>query len=200
MHLGKIVCVVGAPRTGKSFLVKKLAEHFGASAYYEGEDSDFPDRIKEDIAQNIRPLERALWFRNRLIEQYRQALDVKYAGGVAIVDTVYLIDLYVDVLTSDPFEREVLHQLAASDIKMFGFPDKIIHLTSSEEKIKELIKEGGREFDAGEGYYANYILPIQNGWSAYLSTLDQKLVLTVDRAQLDFNKPEDLESLTRQLS
>jgi deoxyadenosine/deoxycytidine kinase len=192
---GKIICVVGAPRTGKSTLVKKLAEHYGATALYEV-DGDFPDRIKEDVMKNIRPLERALWFRNRLVGQYMKALDIKSAGGMVVFDTAYFIDVYTDTLTSDVFEREVLHALALSDIKMFGFPDTVVHLTSNEEKIKEFIKLGGRELDAGVNYYAEYVAPIQDAWAAYLKeSVDPALVVTIDRAVLDFEKPEDFQKV-----
>ncbi len=180
-------------------MVRKLAEHYAGTAFYEGEESDFPDRIKEDIAQRMRPLERALWFRNRLVRDYQQALEVRRAGGIAVLDIAYFaVELYVDVLTEDAFEREVLHDLAQFDIKLFGMPDKIIHLTSSEEKIKEFIAVGGRAFDAGETYFKEHVLPIENAWRQYLEVhVDKSLVIEVNRANLDFDVQSDFEKILK---
>lgn len=90
MVKGKIICVVGAPRTGKSFLVNKLSEYIQAKAFYEGEENDFPLRLQEDIAKNIRPMERILWFRNKLVDQYTQALALKAQGETVVSDVSYL--------------------------------------------------------------------------------------------------------------
>jgi deoxyadenosine/deoxycytidine kinase len=199
---GRIIAVVGAPRTGKSYLVKKLAEHYRGSAFYEGEESDIPERIKEDIAQNIRPLERTLWFRNRLVDNYQKALDVRSAGGIAVLDSVYIaVDLYVSFITQDAFEQQILRDLAQSDIRAYGMPDKIIHLTSTEEKIKEFIQKGGRTFDAGESYFDEHVLPVEKAWREYLENhVDKNLVVEINRADLDFEKQEDFESLLSQIA
>ena len=199
---GRIIAVVGAPRTGKSYLVKKLADHYGAQALYEGEGDDFPERIKEDIAKNIRPLERVLWFRNKLTGQYREAIEIKKSGGTVITDLAYFaVDPYVDVLTEDSFEREILHTLARSDEETLGMPDKIIHLISNEQKIKEFIQLGGREFDTGENYYTEHVLPVEKVWREYLSTrVDKSIVVEVNRADLDFEKQSDFQDLLKRIA
>jgi deoxyadenosine/deoxycytidine kinase len=201
MKKGKIICVVGAPRTGKSFLVKKLAKHYKTKAFYEGEDADFPNRIKQDIAKNIRPLERILWFRNRLANNYRDALAIKNRGGIAISDITYFaLNFYIDILTRDPFEREILRALLRLDEKIFGLPDKIIHLVSNEQKIKEFIKIGGREFDAGENYFNEQVLPLQNAIRKYLRQLKKTgIVVEINRAKLDFENKTDFKKIIRQI-
>lgn len=194
---GKILCVVGAPRTGKSFLVRKLAEHYTATPFFEGEEVDFPERIREDIAKNIRPLERVLWFRNKLTSQYAQALEVRRLGGVAILDNAYFaVDPYIDVITQDPFEREILHSLARSDERALGFPDTIVHLVSSEKKIKEFITAGARAFDSSENYYTEHVLPVQKVWSERLSIMKGVPVIELHRADLDFENSVDLKKVT----
>jgi deoxyadenosine/deoxycytidine kinase len=201
MNTGKIICVVGAPRTGKSFLVSKLAEHYSAKAFFEGEDSDFPKRIKDDISENIRPLERIIWFRNRLVKNYMQSLAIKKEGGVVISDVPYFaVDLYVDVLTEDLFERDILHTISDLDMEMLGMPDKIVYLTSSEERTKEFIELGGREFDTGENYYQNQIVPLQKAWKDYLSTLEnQQDILSINRHEIDFNNEKDFQKLIQMI-
>ena len=201
MRKGKIICVVGAPRTGKSFLVKKLAEYYNAKAFYEGEDADFPDRIKEDIAKNKRPLERILWFRNRLANNYRDALEIKNRGGIVISDIAYFaLNFYIDILTKDPFERDVLRELLRFDEKIFGMPDKIIHLVSSEQKIKDFIKIGGREFDVGENYFNEQVLPLQNALREYLRRLEKTgIVVEINRADLDFENKNDFNKIIRRI-
>ncbi len=50
---GRIIAIVGAPRSGKSYLARRLATYFNAELFLEGEEGEFPSRIEEDIAKNI---------------------------------------------------------------------------------------------------------------------------------------------------
>lgn len=117
---GRIIAIVGAPRSGKSFLAKRLVEHYGGRAFFEGEEINFPARIKEDIAKNIRPLERVLWFRNKLVEKYRVALRHKQKGELVILDTFWIsYQLFIDALVKG-FERALLRSVRPSIEKVLG--------------------------------------------------------------------------------
>ncbi len=111
---GKIIAVVGSPRSGKSFLAKILADHYGADLFIE-DTNTFPARILEDLAKNIRPLERSLWFRNQLVHKYREAIKSKKNNRYAIFDNFWLSwQLYLDVLEIN-FEAELLRDIADFD-------------------------------------------------------------------------------------
>lgn len=197
MQPGTILCVVGAPRTGKSYLVKKLSEHYGAEAFYEWEGEAYPERLQEDIARNTRPVERALWFRNRLVGQYTQALRLRAEGTFVVADATYLaLEAYVDITTDDVFERELLHTLMEVDRALLSPPDVILHLVSSEEKTRAFIDQGGRAFDRGPTYYRDLIAPVEVAMRASLAPYAASGILVeVDRSTLDFAVPEDLQTV-----
>lgn len=54
MTPGKIIALVGAQRSGKTFLAKKLTEHFSANLFLEDNGDDFPEAIKEDIEKKYK--------------------------------------------------------------------------------------------------------------------------------------------------
>ncbi len=198
---GKIIAIVGAPRSGKSFLATKLAEHLGATLMLEEGDSDFPDRIKEDIERNIRPLERILWFRNRLVNHYLDAEELKNNGKIVVMDTFWLsVEPYNEIFTQG-FEFEVTQEMSRIDSRTLTLPDHIIFLKNDVNNTKDFIVKGGRKFDASENFVDNFIIPLQKTHEKVFSPENLKdRLMVLDRSKLDFNKDEDLEIVLRKLS
>lgn len=195
---GKIIAVVGGPRSGKSYLVDKLAKHYNGIAILEGEEQDFPERIREDIRQNIRPLERITWFRNKLVREYFKALDLKKKEGkLVVIDNFWIsYQLYIDALAKD-FEGEIIHEIASIDRQTLEWPDLTILLTLSEEGIRDFIKRGGREFDNSEEFITKQALPIHKLHTEFFSRdeVKNKKVLTIQRDNLDFSTESDFHAL-----
>jgi deoxyadenosine/deoxycytidine kinase len=200
MEQGKIIAVVGGPRSGKSFLVKKLAEHFGAVSLFEGEEGTFPPRILEDIEKNIRPLERILWFRNHFVGQYLKALEAKAQGKMVVLDVFWFsVTLHLDALLKG-FELDVAKTLAEQDARTLSWPDLIIFLKNSEEGIRTFIAAGGRSFDTSEEYLKEQALPVHRLHEQYYSNPPGGMnLLTVERDSLDFDKKEDFDALVQKI-
>lgn len=198
--IGKVIAIVGAPRSGKSYLAKKLAHAISAKLFSEGEAEDFPERIKEDIAQNIRPLERVLWFRNKFVKDYLEAIKLKENGEIVVTDVFWAsVFTYVPVLT-EGFERDLCEQLLNIDVQSLPLPDKIIFLRNSIESTKEFIKLGGRDFDSNDSFISEVVVHNQKAHDGLFTQerFGDKLVI-IDRENLDFSKDEDFESLLEKI-
>lgn len=198
---GKIIAIVGAPRSGKSYLAKKLANHFDCRLFLEGEDLDFPARIKEDIKNNVRPLERIIWFRNQQVKKFCLAVKHRNQGETVIVDTFWFsYQLYIDALTKG-FERKIARELADIDRKSMPWPDKIIFLDISEKNIRKFISLGGREFDNSENFIKQQVIPINRMHKELFSKKAfATRVIKIDRNNLDFNKSKDFNFLLKKIS
>lgn len=200
MKKGHIIAVVGAPRSGKSFLVRKLAEHLDAKMIFEGEEGDFPPRIEEDIRENVRPLERVLWFRTMLIEKYLQAVKLRDEGHTVILDVFWMTPhMFIDVLLTDTFERELMWEVAMIDRELLGWPDLTVFLKISEEGIRKFVKLGGRSFDQSEDVIVKQILPVKEMNDKFFAKEEGKHILAIDRDNLDFEKREDLEAVVAKI-
>lgn len=200
MSTGKIIAIVGGPRSGKSFLVDRLSKHYDGVAIMEGEEQDFPERIREDIQKNIRPLERITWFRNKLVREYFRAVEMKREGKTVVIDNFWLsYQLYIDALAKD-FEGDIIHDLAEIDRLTIEWPDIVIFLSLSEQGIRDFIKRGGREFDQSEDFIKNQALPIHKLHDVFFSREDIKgKVISVPRDGLDFADEKDFKTLLEKI-
>lgn len=201
MNKGKVIAVVGGPRSGKSFLVNLLAKHYGVTAILEGEEQDFPERIREDIQQNIRPLERIVWFRNKLVKEYFQALEMKKQEQIVVIDNFWIsYQLYIDALAKD-FEGQIVHDIALIDRQTLEWPDLIVLLSLSEDGIRDFVKRGGRKFDNNEDFIRNQALPIHKLHNDFFSREDIKgRVILLQRDDLDFSRESDFNDLLEKIN
>lgn len=198
---GKIIAIVGGPRSGKTFLVDRLAKHYKGISILEGEEKDFPESIREDIQKNIRPLERISWFRNKLIKEFLFALKMKQEGKIVIIDNFWIsYQLYIDAL-ADGFEGSIIHDMAVIDRNTLEWPDLVIVLSLSENGIRNFIKRGGREFDSGENFIQNQAIPIHKLHNDFFNK--EKIrdkVLFIPRDELDFAKDGDFKFLLEKIN
>jgi deoxyadenosine/deoxycytidine kinase len=196
---GKIIAIVGAPRSGKSFLARKLATHYNAQLFLEGEESELPLQIKEDIAKNIRPLQRILWFRAMYIKKYLKALKFRKEGYMVILDAFWITpQMFIDTLL-EGFERELMWDIAYQDQKLFGWPDLIIFLKISEKSMRKFITLGSRSFDQSEDFILKQALPVNKIHSEFFVKHHTANVATIERDALDFEKNEDFQLLANKI-
>jgi len=196
-NTGKIIAVVGAPRSGKSFLAELIAKHYEGELFLEGEEADFPKRIKEDIEKNIRPLERIMWFRNKLVNEYLSALKYKKDGKIVVLDAFWFsYQLFIDVLT-EGFENDIMHEVAQNDRKLLSYPDIIVFLSVNEETIRKFVTLGGRQFDKSDEYIINQALPVNKLHHEFFAKNKniQGKIITVQRDEMDFARKEDFDKL-----
>lgn len=201
MSIVPIIAVVGAPRTGKSYLAKKLAQHYGAELFLEDDGGGYPDRMQENLAKNIRPLERQLWFRTKCVEKYLKAKELQSIGKSSVLDIFWLsTHLYIDDLL-EGFERELMWDISGQDAKTLGYPDVIVYLRHSLDGIKEFVAQGGREFDISDKYYREVIEPAHRSHELFFGKpQDGMNVLSLDRTGIDFNNDEHLLELVSRIN
>ncbi len=193
---GKIIVITGGPRTGKSTLVKLLSEKFNGQAFLEGEEKDFPSRVIEDIKAGNRNLELILWFRNKGVQDYLKALEIKKRGEIAILDAFWATnDVYVDEWITDDFEKAILKDIAKIDYELLPWPDLILSLYSDKNKIREFAVAGGREFELNEEFLQRQV-DLNNTHEKYFRKLSKPNINFINRSRLNYFDSKQFNELT----
>jgi len=188
---GIIIAVSGGPGTGKSSLVRRLANHYKAEALFEGEEKDFPAAVREGIKTGQKQLATRMYFRNKTFGQYLEALDHRRAGRTVFLDNFWLVnEVCCREFLADPFEKELMSCATTPDRQIFPWPDLVISLKASPEKIKEFVLARGRTFEIDNDFLERYAA-IHDVHDAYLKSFQIENVLFIDRSALDFKKEED---------
>ena len=195
---GKIIAVVGAPASGKSFVVKKLKEYFNAEAFFEGEVETLPKRIIENLSQKTRNFETIMWFRNQRVRDFLEAEKLKKKGKNVILDTFWITNqLYINSMLQG-FEKELAEQVGGMDNEIMPRPDLIIFLQIDEKNIREFIKQRGREFDQNEEFIQR-ILSVNKEHEDFFKKNKFENVLFIRRDEMDFRREEDFQELIRRI-
>ncbi|MEK6891072.1 MAG: AAA family ATPase [Nanoarchaeota archaeon] len=189
---GKIIAVIGGPGTGKSFLVEKLAEKLNAVKIIE-DVNEIPSEIIEHFKNDTGAVEILLWFRNKCIKDMEKALELKNHGKTVVMDTYWISnELHITTMVSG-FIQKVLMEQAKIDREYLPKPDKVILLDASEEKIKQMTLERGRDFDINEEFLQRNI-SIRNAHRRHYNENKEEYIY-VNRDDLDFEKEEDLNEV-----
>lgn len=192
---GIIIAVSGGPGTGKSSLVKRLAERYQALAFFEGEEKDFPQSVKESIKTGDNQLSARMYFRNKTFSQYLEAMKLKTNGETIILDNFWLVnEVCSREFLTEPFERELMTSACELDRQIFPWPDLIISLKAGPEKIKEFVLARGRSFEMDSDFLERYEA-IHKTHDDYLKKFELNNVLYIDRSNRDFAIKEDFEWL-----
>jgi len=193
----KIISVIGAPRSGKSFLAKKLAGKLNYEIILEGENGEFPAFIKDDIKNKTNGIRRTLWFRNKQLTNFLNAVDLQKQGQGSILDTFWIdYQMYVDVLLAGE-DREIINDLISIDRRNNAWPDIIIYLKNTEEGTKKFIEiANDRDFDKDGGFYESQIAPLQKKYEEIINLAPPSVkLIIVERENLDFEREDDLEKV-----
>jgi deoxyadenosine/deoxycytidine kinase len=198
MH-GKIIAITGGPRTGKSTLTKLLSAKLNATAFLEGEEKDFPPRIWENIKTNHRLLELLIWFRNKCVKDYLEAMEIKKNGGIAILDSFWATnDVYVERWMSDQLEIDLMKAISKIDYAVLPWPDLVISLYSNKNKIKEFAIAGEREFELTEEFLKKQI-DLNNAHEDYFRKINKPNVKFIDRSNFDFFNQKTVDTLIKEI-
>ena len=189
----KIIAIVGAPGSGKSFLVQKLAEHYQAEAFLEGEESIFPEFILESLKKNEYDLKMIKWFRNQRIKEIKEAQKLVMQGKRLILDTFWLSnECYLKVMTDKKEQLEAV-ELCAQDRKNLPLPDLIIYLKASENVIRKFMEQRKRSFE--DENHVDQALEIEKEHEQVFTSKKFKNLIILPRDNLDFNRKEDLHQI-----
>lgn len=192
---GKIIAVIGAPRSGKSFLVQKLAQRLGYRPFME-EGVGLPKYLEKDIQNNTNGLRRIVWFRNAQVTHFLDAVDLTHQGENILLDTFWVDNqMYIDVLLEGN-DKKVAERLSQIDARLLPWPDVIVYLKNGKENTERFVSLGGRSYDAS--IYETTILPLQAKYERIFSLVPSttKLV-SLDRGDIDFEREADLENLVK---
>ena len=197
MDRGKIVAIVGGPRCGKSYLASKLAAHFGAPVLFEGEEKDFPREVIAAMRGNINPVERLLYFRNKLVSNQIQANKLTQSHRFVFLDSCWVNNIpFAGLCEQTPFEKNLLDELSAIDTAFLPWPDVLIYLKTDGRTSRDFLSRGGRSFEATEEFIVRQIENSKKIFDEYYARIEVPVPLyTVDRTGLDFDKPEDLRTV-----
>jgi|SRR3989344_2124838 len=186
----RIISIIGSPGVGKSFLVKKLAEKLNAVPILE-EGKEIPERIIDNFKNESRQMETIIFFRNRLLENIRDAIEIKSQGRVVVMDTWLITnELHIPTMISG-FEQEILLNHAKFDKDFMPLPDAMIFLDASEEIIRNLTIKRGRDYDTNEKFIQRN-LSIRKSHEDYYNKNKDSLIY-INRDKLDFENEEDLQ-------
>lgn len=199
--VGKVVGIMGHTRSGKSHLAKLLGSHYGAPVLYEDGGGEFPERIRTDIRDGSRPLERFLFFRNISISMQLEAAHLTKQHPVVFTDAVWASGTpYIEAYGADDFEKEQLRNLCALDLATLPWPDVVIVLREDEETAYELWKKSSKVFETSPDYFETKLLPVKRAFDTFLSVLKIPVPsIVIDRSGLDFDTPKDLGALTNRI-
>jgi deoxyadenosine/deoxycytidine kinase len=191
---GKIIAIIGAQRTGKSYLCQKLSEAMRARFFLEGDGGVIPDWLQNDIQQGTNTLRRVLWFRNILVHNFKKAQELTKQGETILLDVLYTdVEAHAHILLRD-HDLDVVMNTFQLDTAELGYPDRIIYLINNEERTKQFIREGGRAFDTSERYFTDYVVPVREAFENSVARFPPSVpVLRLDRSDLDFNLQSDLQ-------
>jgi deoxyadenosine/deoxycytidine kinase len=201
MSTGKIIVITGGPRSGKSTLVRLLAEKYQGIAYSEQEK--FPERISQSIQAGGNSMELRVWFRNHYISQYIEAMEQKKAGKYCFLDGFWLTSQpYIEAWMKDEFEQEISREMLNLDKKILPWPDKILVLQNSKEGIRKFSQAGGRGFEDSE-FFLGKQLEVHECHDVFFEKLSKihDNISFLNRGELDFkNNPENLKGVEKILN
>jgi len=194
MKPGFIVAICGGPGTGKSSLVRKLVAHYDAMPVFEGEEKDFPERIKNNLKNNENQFESRLYFRNLLVRMHLEALQHKAAGKLVIMDTFWLTNLvYVEEWLEDGLGKDLMREVYELDHNFLPLPDLMIILKANRERIKDFTLKRGRDFELSDDVISRFI---KAGEAHYDFFKNHDNAVFIDRSELDFDNEEHFLKIT----
>lgn len=147
---GKIIAILGAQASGKSTLVEELIKidkrFFG---FFEGED--FPEFVTRSFEVPSGRIRAFIYFHNHWMNQYFEAEKIRKDGGIAILDTYWLTNLfYLDAL-EDENDKRLIYDLIQSTSRFLSPPDGIIYLdvdrSTMIERVRQRARSGKRSWE-----------------------------------------------------
>lgn len=197
MEQGKIIAVVGSIASGKSFLVRNLGKEYNVETFLEGEDADFPDFIKKNLANAENYLQTELYFLNQGIRHYLNALELKKQGRDVVLDTYWMtVRCFLESALSDPNEQQLLKNLINAIAETFPSPDAIVFLDATDELLTKRIKERGRAFEENAAPVAHAVSRAHQTFFANPENIIDSRLLIVDPEKYDLSDLAEQIGLT----
>ncbi|MBM4189243.1 MAG: deoxynucleoside kinase [Betaproteobacteria bacterium] len=201
MHLqeARYIVVEGPIGVGKTSLVKKLADHLGASTLLENtQNNPFLAHYYQDRARFSLPTQ--LFFLMERHEQLRQLAQPQLFTPTTVADFLpEKDDLFAQTTLNEDEYRlysKVHAALCTPADAAPPTPDLVIFLHAPTEILARRVMQRARPMESAldEGYLAR----ISKAYNQFFGHYDRAPVLTVNSAHLDFVNQEDDFSLLLQ--
>lgn len=198
-----LIAVAGNIGTGKTTLVKRLADLLGYTAEYEAvQQNPYLAQFYQDMHRWAFPLQ--VYF---LGHRFRQGLEIsKNESGVVLDRTIYE--------DANVFARNLFHSayltkmdydnylnLYQTMVELVPKPDLLVYLKGSPEKLKSRITQRS---GLGERSYENeiplsYLQDLDRCYQEWIESYNYSSVVTVDINQIDLAKDEHFEKLVQNI-
>ena len=145
-------------------------------------------------------MRRIIWFRNRQIDSFLKAVNLKNNGKSVLLDTFWVdYHPYIDVLLTGN-DKDVALEMATLDLKTLVWPDMIIYLKNSEQGTKRFLMAGDRDFDKGD-FYRDTIIPLQAAYQRVsVSVPSSTKFFELDRSAMDFENNQDIQMIIEKIN
>jgi len=185
------IAIEGAIGVGKTSLSKLISEKYKARLILEKfEDNPFLSKFYED--RNNYAFQTQLWF---LMERYKQQQGLEQIdlfSSYMISDYMFIKDRLFASLNLNDDEMKLYDTVANALEKNILFPDLVIFLQSSTDKLMNNIAKRGREYEQHIDW--NYLDSLNGLYNEYFFRYDRSPLLIINSENLDFvNNASDLE-------
>ena len=185
------IAIEGTIGVGKTSLSKLISEKYNAKLVLEKfEDNPFLSKFYED--RNTYAFQTQLWF---LMERYKQQQGLEQMdlfSSYMISDYMFIKDRLFASLNLNDDEMKLYDTVAGALEKNILFPDLVIFLQSSTDKLMANIAKRGRGYEKNIDW--NYINSLNSIYNEFFFRYDKSPLLIINSEELDFvNNPSDLE-------
>lgn len=163
-NAGKLIVAMGIPGSGKSTVVRALANLCSAISFHEPEEESWPTFIaKRDIYGYFTAI---TWFRSSRVPQLFDADELREKGELVFVDS-YFDKLIVKYLGKPGLEWlippqdsyfDAVRQMSQLDYEHLPDADVIINFVVTESVWEKFLELRGRNMDSEEGFRNCYAL------------------------------------------
>ena len=185
------IAIEGTIGVGKTSLSKLIADKYNAKLVLEKfEDNPFLSKFYED--RNNYAFQTQLWF---LMERYKQQQGLEQMdlfSSYMISDYMFIKDRLFASLNLNDDEMRLYDTVARALEKDILFPDLVIFLQSSTDKLMSNIAKRGRDYEKNIDW--NYINSLNSIYNEFFFRYDRSPLLIINSEDLDFvNDSHDLD-------
>lgn len=183
---------------GKTTLVQKLADHFGAQTILEqAEENPFLPGFYNDPAKFA--FSAQLFFLTSRYRQLKEADQVDIFRRRAVADYMLEKDLIFAQLNLESDEFKLYNEIYGLLLEKLARPDLVIFLSADTETLVKRIAKRGRRYEAGIS--EKYIAEVNQAYHRWFFQYDRGPALQVNTNGLDFaNSEGDFGKLLEKIS
>lgn len=194
------IAIAGNIGAGKTTLAQKLAQHYQWDVSYESvEDNPYLEDFYADMPRWAFHLQ--VYFLNN---RFNQTIAIRQNPRPIIQDRTIYEDAYIFARTLEAqghMTKRDYHnyfQIFESLVRFVKAPDLMIYLRADLPKLKERIKQRGRDFEAN--IEDDYLQNLNQCYEDWIQKYDAGKLIIVEINQKDLlHQPKDWQELTQKI-